>query len=425
MISDRQVQLVLPASGFLRRYVDWAHQWIPAPDAYHLLCGMVLLAQTVPADFYFPGERELYPNTYGLLVGRSSTANKGRAIGGARSVLEKALPDVIMDHPGSPEACLECLLDKDPQLIVYEEFGTFLASSEHGQLAPLREKFTDIYDCTMQSRSLIRNLKNGHKTKRVSPRLSVLAGCATPFLETYTLEIDWEGGFLGRFFTVNATYEDGPEKGYGPACEEVRGHLVTLLQELKKASRSVFYEPRCQGRSRLAQAAWVEWMEKTTKRAREAPGVVQAAVARARGHAVKIALLLAWDEGIPQEGARWQISPEQQETAQAISELHIESVTEIAEGLAPDRDGRDVRIMLRAFSATKPRTFGEALARATGLNHRRGEEGFRTLRVTGRIQSVGKDADQHELFQVVVPKSNVIAFKKPEDEKSTDIFGEE
>lgn len=421
MISDQQVQLVLPSIGFLRRYVDWAHQWIPAPDAYHLLCGMTLLAQTVPPEYFFPGPSNLYTNMYGLIVGWSSTANKGRAIGGARSVIEQALPDVIMDHPGSPEAFLECLVDKEAQLIVYEEFGAFLASSEHGQLAPLREKYTDVYDCTMQSRSLMRNLKDGKKPKRVNPRLSLLAGCATSFLETYTLEIDWEGGFLGRFFTMNATYEDGPEKGYGPACEEERVRLVALLQDLKKASRSVFYEPRCQGRSRLAHVAWIEWMEKTTKRAKEAPGVVQAAIARARGHAVKIAMLLTWDEGVPQEGGRWQISPTTQEIAQAIAELHIESIIEIAEGLAPDRDARDVRIMLRAFNA--PRTFGQALAR-TSLNRRRASEGFETLKIMGKIEEVGKAEGGYGLYQAVAPKSNVIPFKRPEETISID-FGEE
>ncbi len=385
---------------------------------------MTLLAQSTPADFFFPGPSKLYSNVYGLLIGWSSTANKGRAIGGAKGVLEAALPEVIMDHPGSPEACIDMLGDRTPQIIIYEEFGTFLSSSESGQLAPLREKYTDIYDCTSQSRMLVKNLKDGgKKPKRVSPRLSLLAGCATSFLEAYTLEIDWEGGFLGRFFTMNATYVDGEEKPYGEACEDEKRILVDLLKSYDENGRNTLtanaIDARCKGRTREAQIVWEEWTRNISKRAKEAPSVVQAGIARARGHAIKASMLLNWDDGTAQQGKDWYVTVEAMETAIAISELHIESIMEIAEGLAPDRDARDVRITLRSFSDTEPRTIGQALRR-TSLNHRRWQEGFRTLETSGRIKVA--ESGSEPKFLIVRPKSNVIQLFQKEEEKGVDPF---
>ena len=418
MISDRQAKEALPSGGFLRRYVDWGDRWIPAPTAYHLACGLTLLTQAARRELFFPGASDLYPNLYTLLVGPSSTANKGRAIGGARKLLEEAIPDVILDHPGSPEACGGGLRDEQAQIVIYEEFGTFLASSESGQLAPLREKYTDIYDCTPQSRMLVRDQKAGKKAIKVKPRLSILGGCATNFLEAYTFDVDWEGGFLGRFFTICSEYEDGPEKVYTESCATERSGLAKLLHRYSQPEETagiLLVSPGpCMGRTREAEKIWADWSRKTTERAKSAPSVVRAGIARARGHAIKASLLLAWDSGSARFGGEWRITAEEMATAIAITELHIESIATIAEGLAPDRDARDMRVMLRAFSPTEPRTFGQALAR-TALNRRRGEEARITLAVAGRIRNANQAAgDGQATFLVNGPKSNVIPFHRQE-----------
>jgi hypothetical protein len=80
------------------------------------------------------------------------------------------------------------------------------------------------------------------------------------------------------------------------------------------------------------------------------------------------------------------------DSAIALTELHIESVIEIADGLAPDRDARDERAMLRAFDEAKPRAYGEAL-RLAKLNNRRGKEAFSTLMEKGLIERAGDTGD--------------------------------
>src|SRR3989337_2802630 len=140
MITDKQVLDALPPNGFLRSYVRWAGRWLEAGTAFHVSAGLALLAQSVPTEMEFPGVTKTRANLYALLVGPSSVSQKTRSIQAAESVLQEALPGSIMTRPGSPEACIEAISDRVPQILFYEKFGSFLQGTKkgRGQLAPLR-----------------------------------------------------------------------------------------------------------------------------------------------------------------------------------------------------------------------------------------------------------------------------------------------
>jgi hypothetical protein len=394
MISEKQVWAALPSSGFLHSYVNWASRWVESNIAFHAVAGLALLAQSVPTDYGFPGVTPLRANMYGLLAGPSSAAGKTRAIEAAKSVLSKAIPTAEMEAPGSPEACVDGL-NGHPQIIFYDEFGQFLQSTEQGQLAPLRLRLADIYDCGKQGRVLVRK-RPTRKDKEENPRLSVLAGGTPGFLEAYTTEIDWMEGFLARFFTVLSTVERRLEDAaaFGGGAE--RDQLVEVLRGMAQSggASDLFTSPlgACGGTSREGQRLFSSWCENLRGRAKRAPTAVHAAIHRAKGHALKNAILLAWDAGRPRVGGEWKVEADEMDAAIALTELHIESVIEIADGLAPDRDARDERAMLRAFDEVTPRTYGEAL-RLAKLNNRRGKEAFSTLMEKALIVRAGDSGD--------------------------------
>jgi hypothetical protein len=207
VITEKQVFDALPKSGFLKSYVEWATPQLGANAGFHMACGLALLAQSAPPELGFPGELPTPANLFVMLVGPSSASYKTRSMRFAQGVLDDALPDRTMMRPGSPEACLDSL-KSGPQIIVYDEFGAFLQTTGMGQLAPLRMVLTDLYDCGRHvGRNLVRRKDRETPKEIPDSRLSVLGGVTPGLLETYTTDVDWVDGFLGRFFTIYATSE--------------------------------------------------------------------------------------------------------------------------------------------------------------------------------------------------------------------------
>jgi len=414
VISEKQVWAALPSSGFLRSYVEWASQWVEANVAFHMVAGLTLLSQTVPVEFGFPDVIPLRANLYGLLAGPSSAAGKTRSIEAAKSVLRLAAPAAEMPPPGSPEGFIDALNGR-PQIIFYDEFGQFLQSTESGQLSPLRLRFADVYDCGRQGRVLVKRKGANKKEVEENPRLSILAGGTPGFLEEYTSPIDWMEGFLARFFTVLATSERRLRATTAFGGDAVRDSIGGVLKTLANAGANDLFrtDSPCRGTSREAGALLETWKDNLRWRADGAPVTVQAAVHRAFAHALKVALLLAWESGRPQNG-EWRVERDDVDAAIAMTELHVESVIEIAEGLAVDRDARDERALLRSFDEDEPKTYGAAL-KAAKLNNRRGAEARTTLLEKNQItRAPSTDMMEAERFVRVKTARVVVPFRRPE-----------
>jgi hypothetical protein len=415
MISDKEVLDALPPNGFLRSYVRWAGRWLEAGIGFHVAAGLALLSQSVPGEMEFPGVIRTRANLYALIVGPSSVSQKTRSIQAAESVLQGALPQTIMTRPGSPEACIEAINDNKPQILFYEEFGSFLQGTEKGrsQLAPLRMVLTDLYDCGRIGKQLV-----ARKKKKVSlvykerPRLSILAGVTPGLLEAFTTEIDWTEGFLGRFFTMYATSEreNGAGTFYG---EDVRKELSATLKTY--ATGEDIFMPNmkpCEGFGLGALALWEEWCHLLKEMARRSERESNAAIHRALGHAIKIAMLLSWDYGTARSGEPWSVELSALEPAIKIVNLHIESVQEIAQGLAVDRDMKDERRMLQAIGE-QPVEYAQALRKAH-LIKKRGDDMIASLLEKKLVTRVPDDDIMAPLRYVRVRQSNVIPFPTAE-----------
>lgn len=419
MITEKQVFAALPKSGFLRAYVEWASQWIEANASFQVATALSLLAQSVPTTMFFPGIPKLRANFFALLVGPSSASGKTRSIEAAKSVLQDSIPSAEMTQPGSPQACLDAL-NGNPQILFYDEFGSFLRSTEVGQLGPLKLVLTDLYDCGKAGRHIIGSAGRKAKPPEPNPRLSVLAGVAPGLLEDHTDQTDWSEGFLGRFYTLFACSEREINRTDFDVGEADRLRLAEMLSSYKNVIdyfNAVTFQP-CQGFTLGGSRVWNEWRASIRSRVASGDGAIKSAIHRAQGHCLKIALLLAWDYGDARSGQPWKIDFDIVETAIKFTEWHIESVEEIAADLAPDRDMKDERRMYKAIEET-PILYSEALKKAK-LVKKRADDMINSLIAKKLIYRVDESDLTAAIKYARVRQSNVIPFRGKKAEGSDD-----
>jgi hypothetical protein len=168
----------------------------------------------------------------------------------------------------------------------------------------------------------------------------------------------------------------------------------------------------CRVPARLGETCrlWDEWEDVLRKRAENGETAVEAAIHRAAGHALKIALLLSWDIGTVRSGDPWSLEADILRCAIDLAELHILSVEEIAEGLATDRDMKDERKMYRAI-ADEPVEYALAL-RLSHLTKKRGDEMIASLVEKKMIARVESGDVFAPLCYRRIRESTLIPFKK-------------
>lgn len=346
-VTEAEVfQLPLPTHSFLRAYVEYAMQCTDAAAAYHIAGGLAVLTQTVPIDYHWVFATEMYTPIYTLAIGPSSVSRKSEAVKIARKVLELALPNSVGEVPGSKEILVDQLRAQPRQLVVYPEFGTFLSQAERGYLNPLKTTYTEAWDCTPLGRALVKKKDTEAKT----PRLSLLCGSTLEYMERHTEPADWTGGFMARFLTFYADRErffDVP-----PGAGSRLPHLVSWVQHLEAAGH--FGAPRgeCLGFDAHARELWKSWCGKLQSFSERSSEETAGAVARSSSHAIRVALLLAWDFGEARSGRPWYITYDVLDAAVRIVNLHLKSVMRVGENLASNKDMKDRRSVLNAIPLT-------------------------------------------------------------------------
>jgi hypothetical protein len=352
VLSEATVLKAIPNRGFVHDYVHYGMRGTDAHAAYHVGAALATLAQTCPIDYHFPfGAQKIYSNIYALSVGASTTSRKSASISIARDLLKEAVPSGIGDTPGSREALIDSLKLCARQLVMYSEFGSFLASAEKGYLVPLKTAYTEAWDATPISRALVRTRGSGESSE-ADPRLSMLAGCTLEYLERHTDIADWTGGFMSRFLTFYCKRERIYTIPPGDAAERVK-----LIAHLKAINSSFILRGQCLGFDAHASKMWDTYYHASQYESDDDSHTeIESAVARAPSQALKIALLLAWDFGRARSGEHFYITTEELGSAIAIANMHTESVLEIGTKLAPDRPMRDRRRVLDIIARRKPKT---------------------------------------------------------------------
>lgn len=386
MIEEKTVVAALPKEGWLPQYVGFCSERTAAHIGYHVGVGLSLLAQATPPTLTLPFSSPLASHMFIMLVGSSSKAFKTSAINQGLRILRDVAGDMLLEQPGSREALIDTVRSRPHGIVVYPEFGDFLATAygDRSYARAMKTAYTSIYDSTPLGRSLVQ--KKGDKggadplKQALDPRMSILAGVATPFLEDYTEGPDWTGGFLGRFYTI---YGDPQRTFRGEPLDDVEGRqqITELYRSLHYLHGERFTKPGpCLWLSTDGLDRWAAFNDEMEKRRKAAHPTVDAACSRAVGMAAKIALLLSWDTGAARvgPGRPWRVPTEIAESAIGLATLHLDSVTLLAERIVTGRDMQDRRKVLDAVPANAVVRLGDILRRA-GMLKRRAFEILDTL----------------------------------------------
>ncbi len=342
MIAEQEVWDALPTRGFVRSYVEYASQTTDANIAYHVAGALSILAQTVPLDYCVPYASPLWGNMYSLIVGDSSKSRKTASINVAQRILREAMPGSVGEVPGSQEGLYESLRAQQRQLIVYGEFGEFLAKAEQGYLLPLKTAYTNLWDAIPIGRALA----NSRRGAVNDPRLSLLCGVATDLLERHTEQADWTGGFLARFLTFHAE----PERNYAAPPIDDPMRRAAIVKWVKDLAAPQTLPGRCLWLDKQGEQMWADWWESMSKTRDKANRRVSAACSRSTSIAAKTAILLAWDVGQARSGHDWHVDEVSLASALMITNLHLDSVIELGETVTGTKDMRDRRSVLRSIA---------------------------------------------------------------------------
>lgn len=378
MISEQQVWNALPSHGFVRSYVEYASQCTDANIAYHVAGALSCLSQCVPENYAVPYASPIYGNIYSMIVGDSSKSRKTASINIAQRITAAAIPNSIGEMPGSQEGLYEGLRQQPKQLVVYGEWGEFLAKAEEGYMMALKTSFTNLWDCLPVGRALA----NKRQGAIQNPRLSLLCGVATDLLERHTEQADWTGGFLARFFTLFAE----PEREFPtPPVDDplARKNITDWLNQL---ANPAVPSGTCLWLDVPARKMWTDWYESMRPLRDGANRRAGAACSRSSAIAAKIALLLAWDIGDARSGYDWSVGIQELEPALKLTDLHLSSVLELGERVTGNKDMRDRAAVLRAIEEV-PTPVGVILRGAEMLK-RRAKEVLESLEEERSIERV-------------------------------------
>jgi hypothetical protein len=370
----------LPKSSLLRRYVTYAAQCTDAPLIYHVAGGLTILAATAPIDLAFPFGNMIHANLFSMLVGRSRLERKSSAIKLARRIIEAACPKLSTETPGSRDALIESVRAAPKQILFYEEFGDFLASTKDGHLASVKLLLNDLYDTAPVGRMLVGKGRTPTVGNVRNSRVSLIGGVTPAYLEDETTSTDWTGGFFSRFLI----FYDARERGFSPLTDNVTRDVLTA--EVRRRVETI-RPGACLGFDELASRVWMAFIgDIEGALSHVAPNAI-GPVAGAQGLAIKIAMLLALDCGQAfQNGRPWYVDNAALDVAIDIVRWHVRCAQAIAAALAQNRSMRERRALLRALTPDTPRTFKMMLHTQNVMLKRRAEEVLESIRVEGLLQ---------------------------------------
>ena len=402
----------LPQTSFLRNYVHYAAALTDANAMYHLGVGLAVLSQAVPRDLSVRHGNRLYSNLYVLVVGDSTGSRKSTSVELGREVLNEAMPERDGGHPGSWEGLADSLTSKPHQLLSYGEFGQFLAQAKEGYFAAIKQSLTAVYDGEKMERTLAVKRTygtNGQQQPRVpsapapSPRLSLIGAVTPGFLSELSTPSDWEDGFFGRFLTFYATRA----RTYITTPSDLRPERAWLAHRLRAIGQFLpAAPPTCGGINPEVHQAWADWQAGHAQLIRMNPWGA-AAIGRAQGHALKIAMMLAWDsfEGVvPPDG--WTIRACHLLPAMAIVQLHINSVLEVVAHVGGTRDMNDRCRVLGVLTASPDdRLSLGVISNRARLLTKRTSEILDTLKQQGviRYEPDNGQGSRLDMWQLVPP----------------------
>ena len=391
----RSILALLPPASFTRLYCEHMEKRTEAHLGYQFLAALSLITQTAPQQLSITQGTDLYANELFLLLGASGLARKSTVITMARRLLsdgdcgvDGAFPEAIVPSDIASDEGMQDLIQTKPRcMLAMDEFGNFLQKTVAPQHASRRTLVNQLFDAVPLGRIRVRNKQMQRTEASRNPRVTVLAGCAPEYLMSYTRRVDWNGGFMSRWFIFYPT-DSRKLTPPVPDAEEIKV-LVKRLQF--KARTRVTTRLQCAGRTPLAEGLWNSWIERTravTDRLNSE--TARAVLQRTETHALKIALLLSWDLGEAYLD-QWRLSARALVPALRFTNMHVRSIMRIIDEIPANDEAAERAAVLNAIAYEPKTTSRKQVLQAVKISAHKFKGHTTTLWQSGDINVYGAD----------------------------------
>lgn len=331
----------------------WLHDWVKfgaaktdAPLISHVASGVAALSACAPANLMFRPHigAPIHAAIWALIVGPSGIGRKSTCVRMASNLLNEIDPNIVGSQPDSAEGLMEELVQMPQTTLVYTELGEFLAKTQPGSRQEAQRTLqTALYDGVTMTRRLAR------RTVTIEhPRLTLLGGVSDTYLERYTRDEDYTGGYMSRFALYGGPSEHEPRTGN---ADEIGRLYHSLLVRLRRAHRREIMGP-----SNLTDEAWaiyLPWLDSRTALAKD-PNTnpwMRGAVARNHEQAIKGAMLHAFVEG-KANTTGWALDAEDMQVGMTlVADPALRTIAWVVETLTADPHRRRRRELLETLRA--------------------------------------------------------------------------
>ena len=204
LLTKRKVHFreIIPETGFLRDYFEYARELTDSPEHYHLFVSMGVLGTALGRKVWIPfGLNNIYPNIYLVLLAESSFLRKSTALTGGKNLLRETFTEMAMPDHVTLEKMLDILAKNATSCFFPMEFASFISMTEKSYNEGMMSIITELFDCPIDYR---RSTKGGGDQIIKEPFLSILAASTFDWFNKKIKQSDIYGGFLARFLFVPA-----------------------------------------------------------------------------------------------------------------------------------------------------------------------------------------------------------------------------
>jgi len=230
-LKSSHIKIDIPSGDFIEAYKDYSTQISDAPAKYQELMALTIISTLINRNVYLKwGRRNLYPNLYVVLIGKSTVMRKTEAISGAIQMINTINKDLVFPSEFSQEALFNHLSDNPIGIISWAEFGGFLAGATKSYKSDIKEFLTTVYDCPNFTRKKLVDKEYIIE----EPFINIITATTIHWFADRITEADALGGFLGRFVYIPCKKEDKSGWYYMPQPEPVnsRNMLISKLNSI-------------------------------------------------------------------------------------------------------------------------------------------------------------------------------------------------
>jgi hypothetical protein len=241
--DERDLDRLLPKTGFFRRYVDYT-QRSEAPLAYHFFSALVGVAATINRRVWLEmGYYKVFP-AMGVIILGPSGIKKTSSANIVVDLVQSLQVTNIYSEKLTPEALIEAMRGENATGLIYApEMAVFLSKQKYMEgIVPLITRFMDCPDywesgTIMRGKSALRNVA-----------ISSLMCSTVDWFISNTPEDMFGGGFIARNILVLQEHSPRVEPIPRPGDPSQREKLVHELAHIHTMAGEMYMSKECERR---------------------------------------------------------------------------------------------------------------------------------------------------------------------------------